>query len=103
LDLVVLLPVPYWLALLSSSPWSVESVDKQALGSSTFHQKEEGLALPNLDENLSYKRNTTSQNLEEGIGYERKTALRSSEEDIMYERNLSPKLVEDKLYGKICC
>jgi hypothetical protein len=55
-----------------------------------------------LDENISYKRNTTLQNLEEGIRYERKTVLSSSEEDIMYERNLSPKLVEDKLYGKIC-
>jgi hypothetical protein len=41
-------------------------------------------------------------NLEEGIGYERKTVF-SSSEDIMYERNLSPKLVEDKLHGKICC
>jgi len=56
-----------------------------------------------LDENLSYKRNTTLQNLEEGIGCERKTVLSSSEEDIIYEGNLSLKLVEDKLYGKICC
>jgi hypothetical protein len=53
-----------------------------------------------LDENISYKRNTTLQNLEEGIGCERKTVLSSSEEDIIYEGNLSPKLVEDKLYEK---
>lgn len=61
------------------------------------------MALPKLDENISYKRNTTLQNLEESIGCERKTVLSSSEEDIIYEGNLSPKLVEDKLYGKICC
>jgi hypothetical protein len=41
------------------------------------------------------------QNLEEGIGYERKTVLSSSEEDIVYERDLSPRLVEDKLYGNM--